>query len=274
MPKKKKNEMDESIEQQNSKTPDETDKGRKDPRDVMITMPHMGYLYVDIEGVGGSTLIVNSLWNKRKQILSMRHEVLQNEIDEAKKIGDHKPKKEVPLRKKQAKGADTLRDPHQEVEEALYRLSDGSYGLPVSGIKKALVRAGGDLGIMMTALNRMFWIEEDEPGVIQIKSKKGHVLREDIVRDKGVNRTPMLRFRPEFEDWKATLRIRFDVERLDPNQLVGLTSRAGMFVGLCELRPEKGYTNGCFRITGVSIDIPPPQEVKIQDRSKKGREAA
>lgn len=68
----------------------------------------------------------------------------------------------------------------------------------------------------------------------------------DIVRLAGIGRTPDIRFRPYFHNWKARLSIEFG-DTLTVQSVVDLLNRAGR-VGVGEWRPEKNGTNGTFQV--------------------------
>lgn len=71
--------------------------------------------------------------------------------------------------------------------------------------------------------------------------------RMDMVRTAGIGRTPDVRFRPQFEEWKARLEIQFG-DALSVQTVVDLLNRGGS-VGVGEWRPERNGTFGTFRVT-------------------------
>ena len=51
--------------------------------------------------------------------------------------------------------------------------------------------------------------------------------------------------RPQWLEWGARLRFRYDADQLTANSVVNLIARAGMQVGICEGRPGSKRSNGC-----------------------------
>lgn len=170
---------------------------------------------------------------------------------------DEKTKTQLEERDQNKKGSRTkmrpARNPKAEFEGALYRMPGKKrvYGLPASGFKKAMVRASKDIeGLHMTDMNRHVFVLEDGGGFVQLKGS-APVMREDIVRiGKGQSKVPQVRYRPEFKEWSATLRIRYDADIYAPEEILNLLARAGSSVGWGELRPEKGYDHGMWIIQG------------------------
>ena len=194
---------------------------------IVIPEPNYELLEVTVRGLEGSSLVVNRFSEKTKEQLKER--------DQNKKKVHEK------------------RDPHQEVLDALYTIpgEKKSYGIPASGFKKAMVQVAKDLPgkeINGALIQRQIFVFADVGRLVRIKSKSGWEMREDMVRING--KTPMIRYRPEFEDWEAKLRIRFDADVFDAQSVLNLLSRAGFGIGWGEMRPEKGYECGMYEITG------------------------
>ena len=70
-------------------------------------------------------------------------------------------------------------------------------------------------------------------------------MRMDMVRI-GMQKTPDVRFRPEFVDWSATLRIEYNTDVLTEEIIGNLLYRAGQTVGIGEGRADLGW--GRFEI--------------------------
>lgn len=62
-----------------------------------------------------------------------------------------------------------------------------------------------------------------------------------------VGRQRVLRTRPRYQDWAATLTFAVDAKYLDPEKLLEFAQLAGRRVGLGEMRPAKGGFFGRFR---------------------------
>lgn len=153
---------------------------------------------------------------------------------------------------KGAKKAKAARDPLAEVEAACYKLSDGTYGVPASGLKNCAVSACRFIeGVPMTRAKGSFFVVPSEPGgdLVRIKSKGGRQIDErPVAVGTFGNKKKMIRFRPKFIDWELTFDIVFDSSIISPEQLANLYDQAGFSVGLCEFRPERSGSHGMFHV--------------------------
>lgn len=71
-------------------------------------------------------------------------------------------------------------------------------------------------------------------------------MREDIVRlTRG---TPDVRYRAEFKEWKAVLKVRYNEGAISHEQLINLFNLAGFCSGIGDWRPEKSGMNGMFEV--------------------------
>ena len=145
-------------------------------------------------------------------------------------------------RKKRQK---TARNPEEEAEASCYRTDSGEYGIPLTAFKSALISAAHkDFGLEMTLLRKSFFIPSTDSNSITAIETDGYLIREDIVKI-GMSQTD-LRYRPQFNEWKANIVAQIDAELLRPEDVVNLVNRAGFSVGIGEWRPEKGGEFGRF----------------------------
>lgn len=149
------------------------------------------------------------------------------------------------IRDKQA-GEKKIREkknPQEDYESSMYRLSDGSHGFPVTGIKGAMISAAHkDLGIEKTRIRQGVFLESDEGILVRIHSKSGPHMREDLVRvGQG---SADIRYRAEFADWQIDLRVVVDTDKISMASVINILERAGFGVGIGEWRPE--LTSGEF----------------------------
>lgn len=155
---------------------------------------------------------------------------------------------------KKAKTAKVAKDPRREYLDSLYWLSDrpaaasdadvakATFGFPAVGIKGAAVTAAGDVdGMKKTETRRRFHVVGE---FIQIEGVPTQ--REDMVRI-GMG-TADIRFRAEFREWRATVRISYNASAISPEQIVNLFNLAGFGVGIGEWRPEKDGPYGRFHV--------------------------
>jgi len=121
-----------------------------------------------------------------------------------------------------------------------------SYGIPASGIGKCIRAAIRLTGIndntAVGLINKSFRViaDEGEGGLCRISFKK-------LVRDirpvnigSGTKTVPQMRHRPMFLGWSVDVRIIYNPITLSPEMLVNLCKFAGQYIGLHELRAQKG----------------------------------
>jgi len=127
----------------------------------------------------------------------------------------------------------------QDYLDSMYRLTDGRTGMPATAFKKATV-AGGRFfkgSVTMAELRPMLYVWPDDPmtGLVAINGEPRP--REDMVRNSG--QTADIRYRAEYPEWSATLRVDFYPHMIAAESVVNLIEAGGR-VGIGELRPEKG----------------------------------
>lgn len=141
---------------------------------------------------------------------------------------------------KKSKGGRELRDPEAEYLGALYTFGDGNYGFPSGAFKAAMVRAGKQLGYVMTDLKGWFFITPDDKENNLVEIIGTPRMRTDMVRIG--NGTADVRYRPEFPTWEAILTIQYNEKCISAEQLVELLGLAGFSCGIGDWRPEKSAT--------------------------------
>lgn len=148
-----------------------------------------------------------------------------------------------------------VRDPEAEYLAAFYRIAtdDGeAYGFPVTAFKAATVGAARFWkGLKMTELRQcMFfhgiYTDADPQQLVEIKGEAR--MREDVVRLAGPSRSADLRYRPEFPEWRADLKVTFVETSLSRESVLSLVDAGGMGVGIGEWRPEKKGEFGTYKI--------------------------
>lgn len=146
-----------------------------------------------------------------------------------------------------------VKDPVADYEASMYRFEDGGYGFPVGAFKAATVKGGGRVfgkAVKMTELRQVFTfiadgIGTDDTQLVRISGTPR--MREDMVRLNGIGAPPDIRYRAEFPDWSATLRIEFIPSVIDVESVVALVD-AGGTNGVGEWRPEKSGTYGTYEV--------------------------
>lgn len=154
-----------------------------------------------------------------------------------------------------------LRNFDAEFAAAAYRMQDGSYGIPLTQLKAAIISACVVCGFYKTAARRLIGFlpegydaEEDKPMIrIQPQEPKRH---ECAVRLEGVRRPIDIRVRPMWPaGWKASLAVEYDADLLTATDVGNLLYRAGRQIGIGEGRPDSvkgaGMGWGTFTLEGA-----------------------
>lgn len=149
--------------------------------------------------------------------------------------------------------------PREVLEDATVYNTDGKVSLPPTGFKLAMISAATQLkGLKKTQLRTALFVQGNSIPITYDQM----VPRMDITRTSGIGRTPDVRFRPSFQNWKARLIIQFG-DTLSVQSVVDLLNRGGQ-VGVGEWRPEKNGVFGTFRVTRHITD---PKELgEVEDQ--------
>lgn len=157
------------------------------------------------------------------------------ELIEASQTGKAKKKKDP-------------RQPDVEYERALHKIDDETYGFPSSGIKKALVRAGGRFADeKMTELRGVLRVEGE---LIPIEGPAPTMRRDPV----NLGRTWSLAYRPMFEEWHMTIPIRFYPNHISPEQVLNIVQLTGEMLGIGSWRPENDGPYGTFRVAFAEVE--------------------
>lgn len=146
------------------------------------------------------------------------------------------------------------KDPDADYESSMYRFEDGGHGFPVMGFKAATVKGGARLfgkSVKMTELRQMMVFLPDGIGTdaTQLTRITGEPsMREDMVRV-GMG-TADIRYRAEYRDWSALIRVEFVPSVIDLDSVVALID-AGGTNGVGEWRPEKNGSYGTYEVVGA-----------------------
>lgn len=149
------------------------------------------------------------------------------------------------MRDKQGKKAQMKKEaknPEELFRESLWLHPDGGYGLPSLMFKMAAVNACGHVsGITKTMARGAFHVAGE---LIKVEGEPR--MREDFVR----NQTGVadIRYRGEFPEWRATLRVRFNSNVISEEQIANLFNTAGFACGVGDWRPERDGSFGMFHV--------------------------
>lgn len=140
-----------------------------------------------------------------------------------------------PMAAERVKTKKGVRDAEEEAEACLYRLKDGTPGMPATAFKAAIISACRffDKPSMTEAKTIVFVEGEGAEQLVRISGKE-HI-REDTPRNS--NGGADLRYRYELREWRATLRIRFVPSSISGNSIVTLVDAAGR-CGVGDWRPS------------------------------------
>lgn len=166
------------------------------------------------------------------------------------------------MRDKQYAGAGAARakreakDPDEDAEAAMYRLADGSPGIPATAFKGAMVAACRFFdGIPMTEGRLLIYVHGEGPDRL-VKIRGTEKVREDMPRNAtGVAdlryRTAVLAGEGDSEPWRADVKISFPPKLIAEKSILALLDGAGR-VGVGDWRPGSPKSNtgvfGTFRI--------------------------
>lgn len=195
-----------------------------------ITLPRIDVRVVEVPVKGVSSLIVHAWGEKAKRQMREKQQ-------------------------KQARMPKEAKDPSADFKAAKYLDAAGRDCVPAGAFRNAIVSAGRFAdGIPMTRITgSVFFLDDLVPLTF-----KECVQREDMVRVGGKGPgtgTADLRYRPEYVDWKATLRIQYNANVISIDELLNLIQLAGFSVGICEWRPEKKGQHGRFDIDGPAKEV-------------------
>ncbi|MFW9928652.1 MAG: hypothetical protein ACFFD1_04610 [Candidatus Thorarchaeota archaeon] len=142
-----------------------------------------------------------------------------------------------------------IRDPKKEVEDKIHHLGKNKIGIPVFGIKEALVESAPYIdGLDKKKVKGSLFIIPEDNGVVELKYKK-MVVNEATTRDSGRNQTPRTTFRPEFQDWSSEFNIKYNSRQITPDQIINLIKIAGFHMGIGSWRPQCSGSYGMFDLS-------------------------
>ncbi len=148
------------------------------------------------------------------------------------------------------------KNPEADYASSMYRFDDGRHGFPVTAYKAATVKGGARAfgkSVKMTELRQALVFLPDGIGTdgMQLTEIHGEPrMREDMVRV-GMG-TADIRYRAEYPEWAATLRVEFMPNLVDLGTIAALID-AGGSNGVGEWRPEKNGSFGTFEVVGEDV---------------------
>lgn len=199
-------------------------------KSVGIELPPLAVQTMEVPIIGDSPLLVHAFSKKAKEMML------------AKQM-------------KKASAGREAKDPWRDFVESLYWLdgmpenpteddvAKGRFGFPAVGFKAAAVTACTSIGsITKVAARQAFHID----GEFVLIEGPPPAMREDVARV-GMG-TADIRYRGEFDPWRATLLVKFNANVLSASQVVNLFETAGFAVGVGDWRPERDGVHGRFHV--------------------------
>lgn len=131
-------------------------------------------------------------------------------------------------------------------QEAIHVSKEGWYGIPAPAFRAAMIDACRLIGFKMTVAKLSVFVladgldKDDKTPLVRIYGDPVH--HEAVVR----NATGVidLRARPMWEEWRAEVRIQFDGDQFDEQDVANLLMRAGLQCGIGEGRPNSKQSFG------------------------------
>jgi len=145
-----------------------------------------------------------------------------------------------------------IRVPDEDYEQAKHKSPEGWEGFPAAGFKAAMIRGAKMIGLVMKDTQTSFFIKADceETQLVRINGKPR--MRTDMVRV-GMGSAD-IRYRPEYPEWSADLKVEFNSGVVSLDQIHQLIKAAGYGCGIGEMRPEKTKFNfGRFKLRNEKI---------------------
>jgi hypothetical protein len=156
---------------------------------------------------------------------------------------------------KNSKKTREARDFKRDFEQASHRAREGWYGLPCAAFRRGLIETCRMVGFKMTVAKMSVFVEADG-----YEATSGDPLVKLNVREPKMDLRPArnangscdIRARPMWDQWTATLRVRFDEDQFSVTDITNLLHRMGVQNGMGEGRHNSsgssGMGFGSFRI--------------------------
>lgn len=128
------------------------------------------------------------------------------------------------------------------------------WGFPVTAFKQAISSGAYRLGVLdgkKTELDAAFYIEAGQDQMVEIHIPEGTtpIMREDMVKVGGMTKVADIRYRGEFRNWWAELRISYiQGGKFTAEQIVNYINAGGMCCGVGEWRMERKGQFGLFHV--------------------------
>lgn len=150
--------------------------------------------------------------------------------------------------------------PEELTEESIVEAVENgkaAFGFPVTAFKQASISAAYRMGWVpdKMSLRGAFFIDADGEALTgtnnRVPAVRIHsdapIMRADMVTV-GISGTD-IRYRPEFRNWWAELKVRYNANgKYSLNEIVNIINAGGYVCGIGEWRPERDGQYGCYHI--------------------------
>lgn len=139
------------------------------------------------------------------------------------------------------------RDFDADYQGAIHIAEEGWYGIPASCFRNGMISACRLVGFRMTLAKLGLFIEADgfdkDEGLplVRIKSGEPKKLEMAVRNESGV---ADIRARPQWRDWSADVRIKYDADLFSETDIGNLMLRLGQQVGIGSGRPDSKESAG------------------------------
>lgn len=146
--------------------------------------------------------------------------------------------------------------PEEMTEDSFLKAcKDGArFGFPATAFKQAISSGAYRLGVLdgkKSELDAAFYIEGGQDQMVEIHLPEGEhpVMREDMVKVGGMTKVADIRYRGEFRNWWAELKITYiKGGKFSEEQIVNYINAGGMCCGVGEWRMERKGQFGLFHV--------------------------
>ena len=150
--------------------------------------------------------------------------------------------------------------PEEEAEKGAYRDDEGFLYLPSEAFRASLMHGAGGRRIGKTAARTVLSgaVFTTSPRTHLVDPESGERLREYRVHVARVvvQRSSIIRARPEIERWGCVLELEVDLDFTNPQQVEELLNISGRISGVGDFRPERRGPHGRYRAGLIEGDSP------------------
>ena len=160
----------------------------------------------------------------------------------------------------------TARDYDKEAEDARYRAPEGWEGVNAAAFRAGMISACRLVGFKMTLAKLSVFVEADgwdvQDGIplVRVYGKSETY----TAHTRNATGATDVRSRPMYREWAIKLRVRFDADQFNVQDVYNLIARVGGQVGLCEGRPDSKSSAGCG--FGTFEVVPNDRQKEVQKR--------